>query len=487
MALDRLGLVIIDEQHKFGVAQRERLVRKGTYPHLLVMTATPIPRTLGLTLYGDLDLSVIDELPTGRGQIRTFVRAADKLPKVWEFIRGRSPQGRQAYVVYPRVEETDRGRLKAVTEEFERLAEPARAASGRVAARPAARRGEGSGDGRASGQPGQVLLATSVIEVGVDVPNATVMLIENAEQFGLAQLHQLRGRIGRGAHESYCILVAELKTEAAIARLRVLSDTGRCCQLLVQRIAHHPQPLVGGLSFQLGHQDAVRLVRAPADASAQLVQLGQAELLGVLDQHDAWRWAHPPPPRSREVASSTCTSVGAERRHHRFLLLRRAAGRAAGPPGCGANSFCRCANSSVTAFSRSEVRLLDPRIDHIGLPPLGDLAADEFLDLGQLVRPRTKVRTRPRPGGSCVDDRDIEIAVEGQAQGARDGRGGHDQQMRVAPLRTSCSRWATPNLCCSSMITSPSRRRETTGSSNACVPMTRSVANARGEAGAASS
>src|SRR5439155_15375090 len=117
----KLGLVIIDEQHKFGVAQREQLVRKGRYPHLLVMTATPIPRTLGLTLYGDLDVSVINGMPPGRGRLQTFVRAADKLPQVWEFIRGSVSKGRQAYVVYPRVEETGENGLKAVTKEFENL------------------------------------------------------------------------------------------------------------------------------------------------------------------------------------------------------------------------------------------------------------------------------------------------------------------------------------------------------------------------------
>jgi ATP-dependent DNA helicase RecG len=222
----KLGLAIIDEQHKFGVSQRETLVRKGRYPHLLVMTATPIPRTLGLTLYGDLDISVIDELPAGRGSVRTFVRGNDKLPKVWEFIRGKLAQGRQAYVVYPRVDEADlKAGLKAVTEEFERVCKavaPHRAGllHGRLhpdekeRVMTAFRRNEL-----------HVLLATSVIEVGVDVPNATVMLVENAEQFGLAQLHQLRGRIGRGAHESFCILVADIKTEGAAQRLKVLEET----------------------------------------------------------------------------------------------------------------------------------------------------------------------------------------------------------------------------------------------------------------------
>ena len=223
--LPKLGLVIIDEQHKFGVAQREQLVRKGRYPHLLVMTATPIPRTLGLTLYGDLDVSVIDELPGGRGRIKTFVRTADKLPKVWGFIREKLAAGRQAYVVYPRVEESGAKGLKAVTKEFENLKQmlaPFRVGllHGRLKSRE---KEEAMAAFRSNAV--NVLLATSLIEVGVDVPNATVMLVENAEAFGLAQLHQLRGRIGRGAHESYCILISDAKTEAADGRLKVLEET----------------------------------------------------------------------------------------------------------------------------------------------------------------------------------------------------------------------------------------------------------------------
>ena len=223
--LPKLGLVIIDEQHKFGVAQREQLVRKGNYPHLLVMTATPIPRTLGLTLYGDLDVSVIDELPGGRGAIKTFVRLADKLPKVFEFIREKLAAGRQAYVVYPRVEDSGVKELKAVVTEFENLKKllaPFRVGllHGRL---KSAEKENVMAEFRANKI--QVLLSTSLIEVGVDVPNATVMLIENAEHFGLAQLHQLRGRIGRGAHESFCILISDAKNGEAQARLKILEDT----------------------------------------------------------------------------------------------------------------------------------------------------------------------------------------------------------------------------------------------------------------------
>ncbi|HEY6168684.1 MAG TPA: ATP-dependent DNA helicase RecG [Verrucomicrobiae bacterium] len=225
--LPKLGLVIIDEQHKFGVAQRERLVRKGAYPHLLVMTATPIPRTLGLTVYGDLDLSVIDELPKGRGHVRTFVRTPDVLPKVWQFVREKLAAGRQAFVVYPRVEDDDAGEVKAVMREWERLrAQLAPFQVGLLHGRLAADEKDAVMGAFAAKQL-HVLLATSIIEVGIDVPNATVMLVENAEQFGLAQLHQLRGRIGRGAHESFCILVASarLKTGEARQRLQILAQT----------------------------------------------------------------------------------------------------------------------------------------------------------------------------------------------------------------------------------------------------------------------
>ena len=224
--LPNLGLVIVDEQHKFGTAQREALVRKGRYPHLLVMTATPIPRTLGLTLYGDLDVSTIDVMPAGRGRIRTFVRLADALPKVWGFLKEKLGEGRQAYVVYPRVEETDAGQVKAVTKEFEKVQKAlAPFRCGLLHGRLPAREKDVVMAAFRANQV-QVLLATSLIEVGVDVPNATVMLIENAEQFGLAQLHQLRGRIGRGAHESFCVLVSNADGPEARERLKVLEETG---------------------------------------------------------------------------------------------------------------------------------------------------------------------------------------------------------------------------------------------------------------------
>ncbi|MBL9135452.1 MAG: ATP-dependent DNA helicase RecG [Verrucomicrobiales bacterium] len=223
-ASENLGLVIIDEQHKFGVEQREALVRKGHYPHLLVMTATPIPRTMALTLYGDLDLSVIDQSPAGRGRVRTFIRGSEAMPKVWEFVRQRLGAGRQAYVVCARVDGDEAGEVRAVTREWAVLREALRPHEvGLLHGRMPAEAKEQVVSAFRAGTLG-VLLATLVIEVGVDVPNATVMVIENAERFGLAQLHQLRGRIGRGGHEGYCILVTRKSTEESARRMRVVAE-----------------------------------------------------------------------------------------------------------------------------------------------------------------------------------------------------------------------------------------------------------------------
>ena len=284
--LPNLGLVIIDEQHKFGVAQREQLVRKGRYPHLLVMTATPIPRTLGLTLYGDLEVSVIDELPGGRGQIKTFIRTADPAgagPKVWEFIRKQLAAGRQAYVVYPRVEESGGKGLKAVTKEFENLKSllaPFRVGllHGRLKSRE---KDEVMTEFRAGGV--NALLATSLIEVGVDVPNATVMLVENAEAFGLAQLHQLRGRIGRGAHESYCILVSDAETAGANERLKVLEETNDGFRIAEADLKlRGPGELLGqqqsGMpKFRFGNlADDLDLIRQAREWAAQITNISPA-------------------------------------------------------------------------------------------------------------------------------------------------------------------------------------------------------------------
>jgi ATP-dependent DNA helicase RecG len=223
--LEKLGLVIIDEQHKFGVVQREKLLRKGIYPHLLVMTATPIPRTLGLTIYGELDVSTIDELPKGRGLITTFVRTAAALPAVWKFVREKLESGRQAYVVYPRIEESGPTGLKAVNVEYENIRKQFPSQNvGLLHGRLDAAQKKLVMDQFRQNKI-QLLLSTPIIEVGVDVPNATIMVIENADQFGLAQLHQLRGRIGRGSEDSQCILMAAGKKPESRQKLKVMEDT----------------------------------------------------------------------------------------------------------------------------------------------------------------------------------------------------------------------------------------------------------------------
>ncbi|HYJ04831.1 MAG TPA: DEAD/DEAH box helicase, partial [Chthoniobacterales bacterium] len=225
VSFENLGLVVIDEQHKFGVSQRARLTAREPAPDVLVMTATPIPRTLTMTVYGDLDVSVIDEMPANRGKIITAVRERGKLPEVLIFMRAQLEAGRQAYIVYPLIDESEKLDVKAAAAEFELWRERLRPfrcdlLHGRIPAPEKQAIMEQFRRGQTS-----ALISTTVIEVGVDVPNATLMLIENAERFGLAQLHQLRGRIGRGSHKSYCILLSEEKSPETVAKLAVLEKT----------------------------------------------------------------------------------------------------------------------------------------------------------------------------------------------------------------------------------------------------------------------
>ena len=226
----RLGFVAIDEQHRFGVLQRKKLMDKaasqGHAPHVLVLTATPIPRTLSLTLYGDLDVSVLDELPPGRTPIETRMTTQSHLPGVWEFLRREVAAGHQGYVVYPVIEES-KLELKAAMEGHERLSKTIFPALkvGLLHGRLSSEEKEEVMQ-RFRQNEIQILVTTTVVEVGVDVPNATVMVIEHAERFGLAQLHQLRGRIGRGAQNSHCILVAPYRmTDDGRARLETMVRT----------------------------------------------------------------------------------------------------------------------------------------------------------------------------------------------------------------------------------------------------------------------
>ena len=219
----RLGLVVVDEQHRFGVEQRAALVEKGDAPDVLLLTATPIPRSLALTLYGDLDVTPLRERPPGRGTVKTALRTEEARPRIYDFIRGEVAAGRQAYVIFPLIDESEKADLKAATTGAEKLrkALPGVAVGlvhGRMKAdeRDAAMRAFRD-------NVVHVLVATTVIEVGIDVSNATVMLIEHAERFGLAQLHQLRGRVGRGSAASHCILMCEVET--AVPRLRAFTET----------------------------------------------------------------------------------------------------------------------------------------------------------------------------------------------------------------------------------------------------------------------
>jgi RecG-like helicase/REP element-mobilizing transposase RayT len=277
--LSRLGLAVIDEQHKFGVSQRAKLTSREPPPDVLVMTATPIPRTLTMTIYGDLDVSTIDEMPGGRGEIHTRVLHAHEIGEAVNFLRAELDAGRQAYIVYPLIDESEKLQAKAAASEFERWQERLRPfrcelLHGRIASveKQAIMQ-------RFRARQTQALVSTTVIEVGVDVANATVMLIENAERFGLSQLHQLRGRIGRGRHASYCLLVTADKSDDTLRKLAVLEKTNNGFEIAeADWELRGPGDLLGtaqsGLpEFKLGDlkRDAVLMRRARA-AAVKLLQ-----------------------------------------------------------------------------------------------------------------------------------------------------------------------------------------------------------------------
>ena len=225
IAFTDLGLVVIDEQHKFGVTQRSRLISQGTTPDVLVMTATPIPRTLTMTIYGDLDVSILDERPAGRGKMITALRTTAKQTEVTKFVKDQLAAGRQAYLVYPLVEESETLKAESATVAYEKWQK--RLAGYEVGMVHGKLDGEEKEAVMRRFRDGSIhaLVATTVIEVGVDVPNANLMLIHHAERFGLAQLHQLRGRIGRGEHKSYCILLTDGKSAEAMEKLAVMEKT----------------------------------------------------------------------------------------------------------------------------------------------------------------------------------------------------------------------------------------------------------------------
>ena len=269
-----LALAVIDEQHRFGVEQRGTLRGKGTNPHILVMTATPIPRTLALTLYADLDLSIIDEMPPGRTPVETRVIHSIERERAYEFIRTQISQGRQAFVVYPLVETSEKlSDLGAAVDEFERLRDTIfpRCRVGLLHGKMSPGEKETIMTEFAVGNL-DILVSTSVVEVGIDVPNASVILIENAEHFGLAQLHQFRGRVGRGEHKSYCLLLAGTSSEEANQRLAAMEETTDGFRLAeIDWEMRGPGDLLGLRQSGLGQFSLAELM------NPRLVELAQRE------------------------------------------------------------------------------------------------------------------------------------------------------------------------------------------------------------------
>ena len=278
----RLGLAVVDEQHRFGVAQRARLWAKSeTPPHILVMTATPIPRTLAMTIYGDLDVSVIDELPPGRKPIQTIHKFDNQMTSLYNGIRQQIRQGRQVYIVFPLIKENEKNDLKDLEKGYESLLEifpEFRISKVHGKMKPAEKEEEMR---RFVSGETQILVATTVIEVGVNVPNASVMVILDAQRFGLSQLHQLRGRVGRGAKQSYCILVTGYKlSEETRKRIDIMCDTNDGFRIAEADLKlRGPGDLEGtqqsGIAFDLKIADIAR--------DGQLVQLARDEAKKIID------------------------------------------------------------------------------------------------------------------------------------------------------------------------------------------------------------
>ena len=278
-----LGLVISDEQHRFGVVQRQALTQRGTHPHVLSMTATPIPRTLQLTLYGDLTVSVLDEMPPGRLPVDTRMVLPAARPQAYEFVREQVRAGRQVFVICPLVEDSERIQVRSATGEFERLSTDVfpdlRLALLHGRMKPAEK--DATMEAFKAGEY-DILVSTSVVEVGVDVPNASVMMIEGAERFGLAQLHQFRGRVGRGNHRATCLLLSDTDKAQDNARLVAMVDHASGFDLAeVDLQIRGPGDVLGATGAQHGHSGIMvaglldaRLIAAAREEAEQLVALG---------------------------------------------------------------------------------------------------------------------------------------------------------------------------------------------------------------------
>ena len=276
----KLGLAVVDEQHRFGVAQRSALRQKGFNPHVLVMTATPIPRTLALTLYGDLDLSVIDELPPGRQPIKTRWLKQAQRASAYAFLRRQVAEGRQAFIICPLVEESEAIQARAAVAEYERLSREVFTdlKLGLIHGRLSAAEKDEVMHKFRSGEL-QVLVSTPVVEVGIDVPNATVMLVESADRFGLSQLHQFRGRVGRGSQQSYCMLLAENPSEIGRQRLDLIEKIQDGFQL-----AEEDLKLRGPGEFFGTRQSGLPDLRMARLSDVALLELSRAEAIRLFEQ-----------------------------------------------------------------------------------------------------------------------------------------------------------------------------------------------------------
>jgi ATP-dependent DNA helicase RecG len=308
VAFASLAVCVVDEQHRFGVRQRAALDAKGpgeTAPHVLHMTATPIPRTLSLTAYGDLDATVLRELPSGRKPVKTWVVGEEKRTGAYEFLRERLREGRQAFVVCPLVAESEQLQAKAADKEAERLRKTelrdfrVGLLHGQMHSRDKAKTMEAFAAGELD-----VLVATTVIEVGIDVPNATVMVIEGAERFGLSQLHQLRGRVGRGAHESQCILFADAESQFAKRRMDAIATSGDGFELAEIDLSLRGEgEILGTLQSGLPR---FRVAELPEDA--ELLATARAEVIALLE-----RWGSLDAPELELMLAAARERFGDER------------------------------------------------------------------------------------------------------------------------------------------------------------------------------
>lgn len=280
VAFGKLGLVVIDEQHRFGVGQRWSLKKRGNNPHLLVMSATPIPRTLALTLYGDLDVSTIDQLPPGRTPLETKWLSPSERREGYRFVREQISMGRQAFIICPLVEESIYIEAKAATEEYQRLSAEVfpELNIGLLHGRMSSSEKDAVMGGFQRGEL-DILVSTSVVEVGIDIPNATVMLIEGAERFGLAQLHQFRGRVGRGQHKSYCLLFSDSNSKEVRTRLSIIENTSDGFVLAEEDLKlRGPGDLLGTRQSGMPELKIAKLT------DVELLQLARREAAQILDK-----------------------------------------------------------------------------------------------------------------------------------------------------------------------------------------------------------